>query len=334
MSERVVLEALVGLKKHGREVVVVAGNHDHPVKWDAYRPILAMLGITVVGSAREARNGGAISFYTRKDEKVNIALMPFLPKRMALPSDMLVGADQDALEQSYNSKVASVAKNLSQFFSPDAVNISTGHLAVVGGKLDGTEREAQSILDYVAPPSVFPPSHYIALGHLHRAQKIRDSATPMWYAGSIVQGNFGEERNTPQVIMVECSPGLPVNDKDIQPINLSASRDLLTIKGRREEILKAAESSGNSYLRVIVEDDNEPGIVNDILGKLEYAVDVTVAENGSVSELDDVDTLTDKSPIEMLTEYLGEREYSDDAINSLVTLFGELSDESGDEVMI
>ena len=68
----------------GAEVVAIAGNHDHPGTFDAYRPIYAAGGIHMVGRPRTAADGGVITLTARNTgEEATVAVLPFLPQRYA-----------------------------------------------------------------------------------------------------------------------------------------------------------------------------------------------------------------------------------------------------------
>ena len=55
------------------------------------------------------------------------------------------------------------------------------------------------MLGYAVPATVFPTSaHYVALGHLHRAQQVLGPC-PVRYSGSPLAVDFGEEENAPSV---------------------------------------------------------------------------------------------------------------------------------------
>ena len=334
-AEGVVLDALMEMRREGRQVVVLAGNHDHPGKWESYRGVLGALGITVLGVPRAADNGGVLSFYTAAQEQVNIALMPFLSKRRALPIARLLGLDGDERERRYSAYVEYVAKALGGGFRAGDINISTGHLAVVGGMLDGTEREAQSILDYVAPPSVFPECHYVALGHLHRAQRLSDSLSPMYYAGSIVKGNFGEEKNVPSVRVVEAAAGFGVSSGDVREIPLSKARQLLTIRGGKEDVRLLADEAGDAYIRVVLEEQVSPGDVLELRDRFGLVVDVSLAEQEEHVASADSGALSGKSPVEMFGEYLSEQEeYSQGDREELLALFNEIADAADEHVHV
>ena len=101
-------------------------------------------------------------------------------------------------------------------FSGDAVNVVVAHCMARGGKLGGGERDAQTVEPYWVSGTAFPAAHYVALGHLHLTQEI-PGAAPIWYCGSPIQVDFGEEGDAKHVLVVEATPKTPAK---VQPIPL------------------------------------------------------------------------------------------------------------------
>ncbi len=96
-----------------------------------------------------------------------------------------------------------IAKLTEGFGEAGAVNLVTAHLTVVGASQGGGEREAHTVLGYAVPATVFPTSaHYVALGHLHRAQTVLGPC-PVRYSGSPLAIDFGEAENVPAVTIVD-----------------------------------------------------------------------------------------------------------------------------------
>ncbi len=97
-----------------------------------------------------------------------------------------MGEDMAAaqLNQTYAKRIHRIIGALTAQFSSEAVRIIAGHAFVHGGKLGGGERDAHTIFDYGIEASAFPSStHYVALGHLHRGQRITGPC-PIQYSGS------------------------------------------------------------------------------------------------------------------------------------------------------
>jgi DNA repair protein SbcD/Mre11 len=167
-AQQLVVGSLLALRASGTEVIAMAGNHDHAATFDAYRPLMAAAGITLVGRIRRPEDGGVIEFTARSTgEPVRVAVLPFLSRRYAVrAADLLTqtAADQAA---SYDRLIRALLAVLTAGFQPDAVNLVMAHLTVTGAAFGGGERMAQSIFEYHVPASAFPPeAQYVALGHL------------------------------------------------------------------------------------------------------------------------------------------------------------------------
>src|SRR5580704_10395897 len=84
-AQGLVMRTLLALRADGRQVVVIAGNHDNQALLDSvYRPALDSVGVQVVGIPRRPDAGGMISLKARDGTAVNIAALPFLSHRYAV----------------------------------------------------------------------------------------------------------------------------------------------------------------------------------------------------------------------------------------------------------
>ena len=57
-AQKLVIQTLLRLRQTGAAVVVQAGNHDHGGTFEAFRPLMGEVGITLVGAARRPDRGG------------------------------------------------------------------------------------------------------------------------------------------------------------------------------------------------------------------------------------------------------------------------------------
>lgn len=321
-AERIVYRALLDLRETGAIVVLVAGNHDNPRRLEAVAPLLDLGGLVSAPLLRPADEGGSVRVETRSGEEAVLALLPFLSKRHIVRADQLMDLDADQHEQRYAGRMKLIVEALGDAFGDETVNLLVAHMMVAGGLLGGGERSAHTIFEYAVPASVFTGLglHYVALGHLHRCQRIAGSC-PIWYSGSPLQLDFGEERNEPSVLVVEASPGLPA---EVERVELASGRRLRTVEGTLEELEPVAGSAGDDYLRVVVHASPRPGLGDEIRALFPEAVDVVLVPPEREEQARERAPRLGRPPRELFAEYLEHRDASDDR---LLALFDELLDE-------
>lgn len=180
-------------------VVLTAGNHDAAARLDAPDPLLSAFGIRMVGSLRSpdgtldpdrllvpARgSSGEVEGW--------IAAVPFLR-----PADLDPG-DPDA---SQLAAFREVARLLAERAAPGQARIATGHLHALGAALsEDSERRVQiGNLDGLDAAPLAGLFDYLALGHLHRAQRV-GGLEHVRYSGSPVPLSL-QEWNQPQKVLV------------------------------------------------------------------------------------------------------------------------------------
>ncbi len=172
------------------QIVVIAGNHDSPMRIDAPAAVLQALRVHVIGQYRK----GAGS-----DERVRVALrrrdgsvgalvlaVPFLR-----PGDLPEGhggAYAQGIAAVYRREV-DAALTVRQ---SDQALLALGHLHVLGGQLSElSERRLVIGGQEAVSASLFPAElAYVALGHLHLAQQIGEPR--IRYSGSPLPLSFSE----------------------------------------------------------------------------------------------------------------------------------------------
>ena len=318
-SEKIVYDALLRLGGTGAHVVVIAGNHDHPRRLEALHPLLKLADVTAAAFVRPPARGGVLRHTTSSGETACIALFPFQSKRGIVKAELLMGGDPDDHQKEYSDRCRKIARTLCKGFSGDTVNLVLAHLTVVGATEGGGERAAH-IFDYYVPADIFPETaHYVALGHIHKPQKIGGKC-PIRYAGSPFALDFGEKHDEHCVLIVEAEAGRPAR---VRRVPLSAGRALTTIRGRAHQLAALAGTTGEDYLRVIVEESPSPGLAEDIREQFPLAVDVIV--EGPESEGTPGDAVDPASlrgdPGALFRRYLEERGIEGD---ELAALFDEL----------
>jgi exonuclease SbcD len=321
-AERVAYGGLLALAATGAEVVVVSGNHDNERRLQAVAPLLGLGHIVTRAQFASAADGGVVTGVSRGGDPWRLAVIPFLSQRWVVRAADLMALDADAHGGAYAARVARIIEALTAGFRVDEVNLVAAHLHVAGGMLGGGERTAHTIFDYAVSPGAFPvAAHYVALGHLHRAQAIAGPC-PIRYSGSPLQLDFGETADVKSVTVVEASPGAPARHRQVQ---LSAGRRLRTVRGTLAELAGLVDSAGEDWLRVVVTESPRIGLSDDVRALFINAIDVVVDNPAAGQAAGHVDHAArrGRSPHDLFAAYLGEMGQVDTRV---LALFDRLMD--------
>jgi exonuclease SbcD len=150
-------------------------------------------------------------------------------------------------------------------------------------------------------------AQYVALGHLHRAQDI-PGPTRIHYSGSPLQLDFGEDRDTKSVAVVEVAPGLPAAVRDVP---LTTGRALRTLRGSLAELEAAAGSTGDAHLRVVVTDTRRAGMADLVRGWFPDCVDVVVRAPDEEAPVRGDTAVAGRDPGELFRAYLDTTDLDD-----------------------
>ena len=297
-------------------VAVVAGNHDGTGRLEAVRPLLDLGRITVVATPQKADDGG-VAIY--EDIGLKLAMLPFVSQRGVVKVEDIMQLDPDQHSQKYEQRMRRVIETLVSGMGTDTVNVLTSHLTVYGASPGGGERDAH-IFGYALPPQVFPgPLSYVALGHLHRQQRI-SAPSQVWYSGSPLQLDFGERADVKGVLLVEADPGLPAS---VTPVPLDSGIPLVQIGGTLEQVLARAPEVEGAYVKVILDEKPRAGLNDEVRTAIPGAVDVLIAREAPYRS-QKTDTRSRRSPRELFAAYLEARGVDDSAV---VELFAEIEEE-------
>ena len=321
-AEQIVWQALLDLAGTGASVVALAGNHDHPARFDAARGVAGHAGITLVGRPRRPDDGGLLEFRARSGERIQLAALPFCGQRHVIKAAHLMGFEAADNALVYAQWMAEVVKAMCAGFDAGAVNVLAAHLAARGGVKGGGERDAQLTEAYWVDPADFPSAaHYVALGHLHRTQSLASGA-PAWYCGSPLQLDFGETENQPSVLLVEAAPDRPAT---VERVALSSGRRLRTLTGTLADLASRAGTTGDDFLRVFVAEPARPGLADEVRELFADAVDVRVVHDEDAERAAaDASRRAGRTPQELFAEYLTTQNVADPRLDAL---FARLLDE-------
>ncbi|WP_030158113.1 exonuclease SbcCD subunit D [Glycomyces sp. NRRL B-16210] len=315
-AQKLLTAALSALHGTGAEVVVIAGNHDNGKALDALRDWAHAAGIHLRGSLGKAADH-IVTGTTEGGERWRIAALPFIAQRHAVRAAELFELGAAGAEANYADHLRRLVAALTQGFTADEVNLFTGHLTVVGGKVGGGEREVHTVADYAVPAAIFPPTtSYVALGHLHKAQSI-NGPCPIRYSGGPLAVDFGEEDHTPSVAIVDVAAGTPAHARTVP---LTEAVPLQTVRGSLEQLAKA-EVDERAWLRVFVTEPVRAGLRGEVADLFPRAVQIHIDPVMRADATAPRQRRSGRSPGELFTTYLTENGHDDPAVAGL---FAEL----------
>ena len=174
-------------------VCIIPGNHDSAQRLAFAHEILQNQRIYI---AQDTCRLAEPVILTKGAEKLAVYLLPFLN----------FGAFSEEDKEAYRAagdsqaEMAAVASHiLQQAVQPDMPALLAAHLFTIGGQSSSSERTFIGAAEYVNP-DLFSCFDYVALGHLHRCQRITDR---MYYSGSPLPYSFDESEDAKCVLSID-----------------------------------------------------------------------------------------------------------------------------------
>ena len=235
------------------QVIVTAGNHDSAARLEAPKPLLASSNIHIIGLVPRTEAGLinyealTIPIYGADKSVFGWCLaVPFL--RMGDYPDMPAGKNG-----SYVDGICVLYEQAFQYAdSKREANqpvIALGHLHALNAEvtdLDKSERLIMGGVEYIPGTAFHKDLSYVALGHIHKAQKIGGN-TEIRYSGSPIPMSFGERGYQHQVMVFDLeADGKAVN---IERLEVPITIPLLSIPDKHasiDEVLRALAKLENT----------------------------------------------------------------------------------------
>lgn len=194
-QQRLLLKCLLRLYQARIPVVIVVGNHDHPLSFGKANTLdmfkeLPLEGFHVVSKAS--------SFVLEtKSGPVQVVGIPWPTRNtITLQGAHLLKTAAD-ITKHISEAVSKIIAAFAQELNPTVPAILASHLTVSNGIFSGSEKRAVYGNDPILLPSqlAIKPFDYVALGHLHRYQQLNPNGhPPVVYSGSIERIDFGERK--------------------------------------------------------------------------------------------------------------------------------------------
>ncbi len=209
-QQKVFAECLKPIAEAGIPIVMITGNHDHPVSFGKASAI-DIFGY-VSGEVHIFRKPDTAIIQTRSGP-LQLLTMPWPIRSMLLSKGEYRKKSpleiREIIEQIYVDFIAAAAKD----FDPALPTVLAGHFSVQGSEYAGSERTSLIAHEPKFTPGQLspPPIDYVALGHIHKFQDRRTDpeAPPVVYCSSIERISFKEcdERKGFVLLTIEAQNG-------------------------------------------------------------------------------------------------------------------------------
>ena len=291
-------------------LVVLGGNHDSVSVLNESKALLKYLNSHVIASTYGELSEQVITLNDRKGQPSAVmCAVPFIRPRDVLVSEAgQSGTDKrqalgDAIKQHYGalynealSLRASIEEKQGEEGSKNSAAIpiiATGHLTALGVSQSESVRDIYIGTLEGFDAKGFPPADYIALGHIHRPQKVAKTEH-IRYSGSPIPLSFDELNTQKQVVLVtfESESTTPT----ISTLPVPRFQAMEVIKGDLKAIEAAINKSDAITLASQTHDDSNTNSAPVANQKADSAMDNAIRPKDPVwlcIEVETEDYLTD-----------------------------------------
>jgi exonuclease SbcD len=249
-------QLVVRLHAAGAVLLLLGGNHDSVATLRESSALLACLSTTVIAAASDAEAQVQVLPLRNASGGVTkpgciVCAVPFIRPRDVLQSSAGESADQKqqslqaAIQAHYQAVYHAACAKRDEIKASTGETmpiIATGHLTTLGASISESVREIYVGSLETFPASAFPPVAYIALGHIHRPQKVGGQAH-IRYCGSPIPLSFDEVRQQKEVLLVDLdASGLTA----ITPWPVPRFQSLASLTGNLSELAAAIASAAKA----------------------------------------------------------------------------------------
>lgn len=307
---------LTRLAKRAMTVFMVSGNHDSPERLSFGAQILSTSDVYI-----SPVFDGKVKRVELEDSygKLNVYMLPFIKPanvRRYFP---------DAEADSYDAAVKVVMESLDVDTSKR--NLLIAHQFITGAERSDSEEVSVGGLDNI-DANVFDAFDYVALGHIHRPQKV--GRETIRYCGTPLKYSFSEVNHKKSVTVVTMEGKGNIT---IDTVALTPKYDMRKIEGSYDEITwkKNYENTDTEdYMHITLKDEED---ILDAIGRLRsiypniMKLEYDNARTRTHQEVDFDEHVEQKLPIQLYQEFYQmqnnqdlsdeQQEYLSDAIDKI-----------------
>jgi len=297
------------------QLIVLAGNHDSVSMLAESKEILGALNTRVIASVTDTSIESNLTeqVFSIKDKQGNpqavICAVPFIRPRDVIKSHAGQSATdkskslQQAIVNHYNCLFEQAQQLVCEHKMTDEKCelpiIATGHLTALGVTTSDSVRDIYIGTLEALPSNAFPVADYIALGHIHRAQKV-GKTEHIRYCGSPIALSFDEAKQNKRVLIVDFKQGKLATVTDLivpcfQPLAMVKT----SIENLSQEVEKLVDSLLGNVLEGVLENSRKNSFKNN--DEIKIWLDIELSNTGLLSDLQPrIMALVKDFPVEVL----------------------------------
>ena len=263
-QQKQMLRLLFKLQKANIPVVIVVGNHDHPLSFgkahslDVFNTI-PLDGMYVISKPK-------ILKLETKSGPVQIVGMPWPMRQNIVTKKEHRFKDGKELAEYISKKVGLIIAELAKKLDEKIPSVLAGHMTVSTGIFSGSEKSAVFGSDplFLSSQLAIKPFDYVALGHLHRHQDLnKKGKIPVVYSGSVERIDFGERKENIGFCDVKLDSSKQWQER--------CSYEFIELKIRKMIQIEVEIKAGKNQTNQIVEQINKSD-VKDAIVKIIYHI--------------------------------------------------------------
>lgn len=233
--------------------IMIAGNHDSPERINFGSRLMSTSRLSIFGRFSRDLNPVVL-----EDEYGPVYFYPLPYVEPAVIRDCFKDDDIHTHDDSMKKLIELIKENMKN----KKRNILVAHTFAAGCEPTESERPLSIGGSSVVDSSYFNGFSYVALGHLHRPQKV--GYDNIRYSGSLMKYSFSEAVQKKHIPLVDMDGEGNVH---IEYYELKPKRDVRCIEGYLDDILKGPKDNENreDYIMVTLKDE---GAILDAMGKI------------------------------------------------------------------
>ncbi len=278
------------------QLVVLAGNHDSVAMLGESQNLLQQLSTRVISAVSDNIAEQVFVLESLKTEQqAVICAIPFIRARDIVKSyaGQSASEKQRSLQQAITGHYQSLfshAQRLSTAKQSEGSRlpiIATGHLTTIGASTSESVRDIYIGTLEAFPASEFPDADYIALGHIHRPQKVTKSEH-IRYSGSPIALSFDEANTQKSIVIAEFKDG---KLSDVELCHVPCFQALAMVKTQLDTLAEDIAGVAKAQSTELADDQsNTENIAEKIwldieIESAEYLQDLTARIEQIVAEL-------------------------------------------------